>query len=87
MKSAGEVVAVVDAQTVWVRVDQGNVNLQVSLNGALLALRTDAKTAYASVTVGLSSVSDLHKGDHVTFAFDPGSRDVHGSYVATVIGR
>jgi hypothetical protein len=87
MKSAGQVFAVVDPETVWVRADQGNVNLQVALNGALLALRADAKTTYAQVTVGLASVSDLRAGDHITFAFDPGTRDARGSYLATVIGR
>ena len=87
MKSAGQVFAVVDPTTVWIRVDQGNVNLQVPLNGALIALRTDGRTTYARVTLGLSGVNDLRPGDHVTFAFDPGSGDVRGSYLATVIGR
>lgn len=87
MKSEGQVYAVVDRQTVWVRVDQGNVNAQVALNGALLALRTDPTTTYARVTVGLAGVSDLRAGDHITFAFDPATRDGRGSYLATVIGR
>jgi hypothetical protein len=87
MKSAGQVFAVVDPQTLWVRVDQGNVNLQVALNGALLALRADANTTYAKVTVGLAGVADLRAGDHITFAFDPGTRDARGAYLATVIGR
>lgn len=84
MKSAGVVTSISDHSLV-VRVDHGTLNLQESLNGALIALRTDERTAFA---LNAKSFADVHVGDHVTFAFDPRTLDSRlRSYLATVVGR
>lgn len=83
MKSTG-VVTAVRGDTLWVRVDRGNVNLQVPLNDALIALRADAQTSFV---LEATRFADFQVGDQITFAFDPRTLSPQdGSYRATVIG-
>ncbi len=86
MKSSGQVVAV-RQDAVWIRVDAVNAGAQASLDGALIGLRVDGRTTFAQVAHPAASLRDLSAGDRVTFAFDPGSLDPDGTYLATVIGR
>jgi hypothetical protein len=83
-KSAGSVVAI-EGRSLRIRVDQGNLNEGIPLNGALIALRTDERTTFA---LRATRLADVHVGDHVTFAFDPRTLDPQDrSYLASVVGR